>query len=91
MTAVPLFFYKFNEKEQQAAVAEIKRRKAEAAGESIAEDANLEIAEEGFAPDTFNFPNADMVGVPSTDSSVEPIEEPAEEPADEPSTPTDEE
>ena len=82
LTAVPLFFYKFNEKEQQAAVAEIKRRKAEAAGQMLDEDANVELAEEGFAPDTFNFPNADTVAVPPTDSNVEPIE---------PSEPTDEE
>lgn len=78
LTAVPLFFYKFNEKEQQAAVAEIKRRKAEANGEMLDEDANIELAEEGFAPDTFNFPNADTVAVPPTDSNVEPIEEPSE-------------
>lgn len=32
LTVIPLFFYKFNEKEQQEAVAEIKRRKAVAAG-----------------------------------------------------------
>ena len=82
LTAVPLFFYKFNEKEQQAAVAEIKRRKAEAAGGMLDEDANVELAEEGFAPDTFNFPNADTVAVPPTDSNIEPIE---------PSEPTDEE
>ena len=31
-SAIPFFFYKFNEKEQQEAVAEINRRKAEAAG-----------------------------------------------------------
>ena len=79
LTAVPLFFYKFNEKEQQAAVAEIKRRKAEAAGGMLDEDANVELAEEGFAPDTFNFPNADTVAVPPTDSNVEPIEPKDEE------------
>lgn len=30
LSAIPIFFYKFNEKEQQEAVAEIKRRKEEA-------------------------------------------------------------
>ena len=79
LTAVPLFFYKFNEKEQQAAVAEIKRRKAEAAGGMLDEDANVEFAEEGFAPDTIGFPNEDSVAVPPTDSNVEPIEPKDEE------------
>ena len=78
LTAVPLFFYKFNEKEQQAAVAEIKRRKAEAAG-NLAEDANVELAEEGFAPDTVGFPNQDTVAVPP---AQEEAGEAPEEPTD---------
>ena len=41
-SAIPFFFYKFNEKEQQEAVAEINRRKAEAAGNV---EANIETIE----------------------------------------------
>ncbi len=48
LTVIPLFFYKFNEKEQQAAVEAIKRKKALANGE-IVEDAES-AAEEGYAP-----------------------------------------
>ena len=66
LTAVPLFFYKFNEKEQQAAVAEIKRRKAEAAGETLDEtldeNANVELPEEDF----------DIVDEPQGDDLPEP-------------------
>jgi len=44
LTAIPLFFYKFNEKEQQEAAKEINRRKAEALGETI--DNREEVVEE---------------------------------------------
>ncbi|MBO4381118.1 MAG: MFS transporter [Clostridia bacterium] len=81
LTAVPLFFYKFNEKEQQAAVEEIKRRKAEAAGLSADAQDNIELAEEGFAPDTIGFPNEDAVAVPPTQEEETPAEEVFEEEA----------
>ena len=41
-SAIPFFFYKFNEKEQQEAVAEINRRKAEAAGNVEADVETIE-------------------------------------------------
>ena len=71
-SAIPFFFYKFNEKEQQEAVAEIKRRK-EAAGLGGENVENLELAEEGFAPETVEFPNEDAVAVPPTEDT--PAEE----------------
>lgn len=50
LTVIPLFFYKFNEKEQQEAKAEIERRKA-ANGEGVNEkaDDSLTAAEESRA------------------------------------------
>ena len=65
LTVIPLFFYKFNEKEQQAAVEEIKKRKLALAGEGSAEVAedSLTAAEEGFAPMEL-FPNESSAAVP---------------------------
>ena len=45
LTIIPLLFYKFNEKEQQEAVAEIKRRKEAALGEANGTDVETEFAE----------------------------------------------
>ena len=54
--AIPMFFYKFNEKEQQEAAAEIKRRKEANATAAVAEgDAAAEVV--------------DIANVDSTDSS----------------------
>ena len=66
LTVIPLFFYKFNEKEQQAAVEEIKKRKLALAGEGSAEVAedSLTAAEEGFAPMEL-FPNESSAAVPT--------------------------
>lgn len=59
LSAIPIFFYKFNEKEQQKAVAEIKRRKEAQKAELAAagaDDATVEMsaesAESGFADDS---------------------------------------
>ena len=59
LSAIPIFFYKFNEKEQQEAVAEIKRRKEAQEAELAAAGANgatvemsAESAESGFADDS---------------------------------------
>ena len=80
LTVIPLFFYKFNEKEQQAAVEEIKRRKAIANGENPDEiDDSMNLAENGYAPDTFEFPNADVVAVPPAHEEQAPVEEVFEE------------
>lgn len=59
LTVIPLFFYKFNEKEQQEAVAEIKRRKAVAAGANGADvtlDENITDSEIAGASEVI-FPN----------------------------------
>ena len=60
LTVIPLFFYKFNEKQQQEAVAEIKKRKI-ANGEISAEEAELEADEAGAAQ--IVFPNEDSQAV----------------------------
>ncbi len=66
LTVIPLFFYKFNEKEQQEAVAEIKRRKEAAAnanGENLDAGETEQLAGEGFAP-TVILPNESNQPVP---------------------------
>lgn len=75
LTVIPLFFYKFNEKQQQEAVAEIKKRKAALAGESVQTDA-LDAATDGYAPMEV-FPNEDGVAVPleETEISEAPVED----------------
>ena len=60
LTVIPLFFYKFHEKQQQEAVAEIKKRKI-ANGEINAEEAELEADEAGAAQ--IVFPNEDSQAV----------------------------
>lgn len=63
LTVIPLFFYKFNEKEQQEAKAEIERRKA-VNGENGGEvEDSLTAAEEGYAPEML-FPNESSEAVP---------------------------
>ena len=59
LSAIPIFFYKFNEKEQQEAVAEIKRRKeaqeaelAVAGADGATVEMSAESAESGFADDS---------------------------------------
>lgn len=59
LSAIPIFFYKFNEKEQQEAVAEIKRRKeaqeaelAAAGADGATVEMSAESAESGFADDS---------------------------------------
>ena len=61
-SAIPFFFYKFNEKEQQEAVAEIKRRKLEASGniETDSETVETEIVK-----------NTDTVNDNSIDESTD--------------------
>lgn len=88
LTVIPLFFYKFNEKEQQEAVAEIKARKI-ANGELVDEEIE---ATEGASEVVF--PNESNEAVPETvegedvDNDVVEVEDVAEtadieEPADE--------
>lgn len=59
LSAIPIFFYKFNEKEQQEAVAEIKRRKeaqeaelAAAGADGATVEMSAESAESGFVDDS---------------------------------------
>lgn len=59
LSAIPIFFYKFNEKEQQEAVAEIKRRKeaqeaelAAAGADGSTVEMSAESAESGFVDDS---------------------------------------
>lgn len=59
LSAIPIFFYKFNEKEQQKAVAEIKRRKeaqeaelAAAGADGATVEMSAESAESGFVDDS---------------------------------------
>ena len=85
LTVIPLFFYKFNEKEQQEAVAEINRRKEEAAKANGLEASETEqLAEEGFAPEIV-FPNENSEAVPfETEQTHEEVgeETPPTEPKD---------
>lgn len=76
LTVIPLLFYKFNEKEQVAAAAEIKSRKDEkiAAAEGAENADYTEIANDGYAPDAIMFPNADGVAVPSLDEEITAVE-----------------
>lgn len=68
LTIIPLFFYKFNEKQQQEAKEEINRRKAALAGgdnAALATDStgSIDKAAHGFAPLEI-FPNEDGVAIP---------------------------
>lgn len=70
LTVIPLFFYKFNEKEQQAAKAEIEARK-----HANAENSDLvqEIADEAAQDD--NLEGAPQVMFPNEDSQAVAIEQ----------------
>lgn len=71
LTVIPLFFYKFNEKEQQAAKDEINRRKAAMNTESEDSDYNaIENSVNGFAP-VETLPNEDSSAVPPEDDATE--------------------
>ena len=73
LTVVPLFFYKFNEKEQQAAKEEIEARKR-ANGQLQDENAeNGENVEEGGAAQIV-FPNEDSMAVAPLEESEEIVE-----------------
>ncbi|MCM1306453.1 MAG: glycoside-pentoside-hexuronide (GPH):cation symporter [Bacteroides sp.] len=81
LTIIPLFFYKFNEKQQQEAVEEIKKRKAALAGNDnlaleTAEE-RIEAAVHGYAPLEV-FPNEDGAAVPLSEISEEPEQAVAE-------------
>lgn len=72
LTVIPLFFYKFNEKQQQEAVAEIKARKL-ANGENVEE-----ITPEQGAGEII-FPNESNEAVPETVEEIDTVEEDAED------------
>ncbi len=72
LTVIPLFFYKFNEKQQQEAVAEINRRKEAKTGAEFGADGlafavegvdGIDSAAHGFAPMEL-FPNESSAAVP---------------------------
>lgn len=75
LTVIPLFFYKFNEKQQQEAKEEINRRKLAlngGEGELAVEGAgvdSLTMAESGFAPMEI-FPNEDGNAVPMEEDTI---------------------
>ena len=71
LTVIPLFFYKFNEKQQQEAVAEIKKRKI-ANGEINAEEAELEADEAGAAQ--IVFPNEDSQAVALEEEQTDDVQ-----------------
>lgn len=72
LTVIPLFFYKFNEKQQQEAVAQIKARKL-ANGEQVEEHVD-EIAPEQGASEMV-FPNENNEAVPESVDGEENVEE----------------
>ncbi len=63
LTIIPLFFYKFNEKQQQEAKEEINRRKLALNAAGAGETDGVEAAVEGYAPMAL-FPGEDGVAVP---------------------------
>lgn len=63
LTIIPLFFYKFNEKQQQEAKEEINRRKLALNAAGAGETDTVEAAVEGFAPMDL-FPNESDAAVP---------------------------
>lgn len=78
LTVIPLFFYKFNEKEQQAAKAEIEARKR---ANGQLQDENTEVTEEGGASQIV-FPNEDSMSVApeqTEESALEEVDEAVEE------------
>ncbi|MCQ2409806.1 MAG: glycoside-pentoside-hexuronide (GPH):cation symporter [Clostridia bacterium] len=74
LTAIPLFFYKFNEKEQQEAVKEINKRKAEKAAE---EGTNEAVAEDAAAEEVSEETNKDETAEVAAEEEI-PAEDPAE-------------
>lgn len=74
LTAIPLFFYKFNEKEQQEAVKEINKRKAEKAA---AEDTNEAVAEDAAAEEVSEESKTDETAEVAAEEEI-PAEDPAE-------------
>lgn len=88
LTVIPLFFYKFNEKQQLEAKEEIERRKAAQAETTEYAEDSLTAAEEGFAPMEL-FPNESSAAVAPYSEELTPIadkdaEEQSEEPHEEP-------
>ncbi len=73
LTVIPLFFYKFNEKQQQEAVAEIKARKL-ANGEQVDGEQTDEIDPEQGAGEMI-FPNENNEAVPETVDVEENVED----------------
>ncbi len=71
LTVIPLFFYKFNEKEQQEAKAEIEARKR---ANGQLQDENAEVTEEGGAPQIV-FPNEDSMAVAPEQTEEATVEE----------------
>lgn len=75
LTVIPLFFYKFNEKQQQEAKEEINRRKLAlngGEGELAVEGAGVDsiaAAESGYAPMEI-FPNEDGNAVPMEEDTI---------------------
>ncbi len=63
LTVIPLFFYKFNEKQQQEAVEQIKLRKAAAAEGADGNVEAVNAAENGFAAEAV-LPNENSEAVP---------------------------
>lgn len=71
LTVIPLFFYKFNEKEQQAAKAEIEARKR---ANGQLQDKNTEVTEDSGASQIV-FPNEDSMAVAPEQTEETALEE----------------
>lgn len=74
LTVIPLFFYKFNEKEQQeakAAIEERKRANGELSDDQLADEISLEAQDEQFDEGAAQvlFPNEDSQAVASFDDN----------------------
>ncbi len=93
LTVIPLFFYKFNEKEQQeakAAIEERKRANGELSDDQLADEIALEAQDEQFDEGAAQvlFPNEDSQAVaPFDDNDVK--DEDLKEAEDAPSAPVD--
>ena len=71
LTVIPLFFYKFNEKEQQAAKAEIEARKR---AKGQLQDENTEVMDDSGASQIV-FPNEDSMAVAPEQTKETALEE----------------
>ena len=71
LTVIPLFFYKFNEKEQQAAKAEIEARKR---ANGQLQDENTEVTDDSGAAQIV-FPNEDSMAVAPEQTKETALEE----------------